>query len=45
MSLWFKTTATDGILLSSSADPVTDATTQNTFTTNLYVGDNGYLHG
>ena len=45
VSLWFKTTATGGILLSSSADPVNDATTQNTFTTNLYVGDDGYLQG
>src|SRR5581483_3540674 len=38
-------TATGGILLSSSADPITDATTANTFTTNLYIGDDGKLNG
>ncbi|MGH3165450.1 MAG: LamG-like jellyroll fold domain-containing protein, partial [Trebonia sp.] len=45
VSLWFKTTATDGVLLSSSADPVTDSTTPNAFTPNLYVGQDGDLNG
>ena len=45
VSLWFKTTATDGILLSSSVDSMANATTQNTFSTNLYVGDDGDLVG
>ena len=45
VSLWFKTTATDGVLLSSSADPVTGSTTTAAFTPNLYVGDDGHLNG
>jgi RHS repeat-associated protein len=45
VSLWFKTTATDGVLLSSSADPVTGSTTTHTFTPNLYIGQDGNLNG
>ncbi len=45
VSLWFKTTATDGVLLSTSADPVTDSTTSNAFTPNLYIGQDGELNG
>ena len=45
VSLWFKTTATDGVLLSSSAAPVTGSTTTSAFTPNLYVGQDGHLNG
>ena len=45
VSLWFKTTATDGVLLSSSADPVTGSTTTSAFTPNLYIGEDGNLNG
>ncbi|HEX5495264.1 MAG TPA: LamG-like jellyroll fold domain-containing protein [Mycobacteriales bacterium] len=45
VSLWFKTTATDGILLSSSADSIDNTTTQDIFSTNLYIGDDGQLLG
>lgn len=45
VSLWFKTTATDGILLSSSAEPISSATTTKAFAPNLYIGDDGNLVG
>ncbi|MGH3252377.1 MAG: LamG-like jellyroll fold domain-containing protein, partial [Trebonia sp.] len=45
VSLWFKTTAADGVLLSSSAAPVTASTTTGAFTPNLYIGDDGLLNG
>jgi RHS repeat-associated protein len=45
VSLWFKTTATDGVLLSSSVAPVTGSTTTSAFTPNLYVGEDGHLNG
>lgn len=45
VSLWFKTTATDEVLLSSSVDPISNASTSNTYTPNLYIGSDGYLWG
>jgi RHS repeat-associated protein len=45
VSLWFKTTGTDEVLLSSSADPVQNGTSPNAFTPNLYVGQDGLLNG
>ncbi len=45
VSLWFKTTATDGVLLSSSADSAGNATTQHAFTPNLYIDQDGDLNG
>ena len=45
VSLWFNTTATNGVLFSQSADPVTDATTTNPYSPVLYIGSSGKLHG
>jgi RHS repeat-associated protein len=45
VSLWFKTTSTDEVLLSSSVDPIGNATTADTYTPNLYIGQDGYLWG
>jgi RHS repeat-associated protein len=45
VSLWFNTTATDGVLLSSSAAPAAGTSTTTAFTPNLYVGQDGHLNG
>ena len=42
MSLWFKTTGTDEVLLSSSVDSPANGDTSNAFTPNIYVGEDGY---
>jgi RHS repeat-associated protein len=44
ISMWFKTT-TAGVLFSYQTDPITGATTSNSYTPSLYVGTDGYLHG
>jgi large repetitive protein len=44
-SLWFKTGTAGGVLLSSSADPVSAGSTANGYTPILYVGSDGYLLG
>ena len=38
VSLWFNSTATNGVLLSSSADPITDSTTTGIYNPILYIG-------
>ena len=45
VSLWFKTTGTDEVLLSSSVDSPANGDTPNAFTPNLYVGQDGLLNG
>ena len=45
VSLWFKTTGSNEVLLSSSVDPVTDTTTASTYVPNLYIGSDGHLLG
>ena len=45
VSLWFKTTGSNEVLLSSSVDPVTNTTTSSTYTPNLYIGSDGHLLG
>ena len=45
MSLWFKTTGTNEVLLSSLTDPVGNASTSSAYTPNLYIGSSGYLWG
>jgi RHS repeat-associated protein len=45
VSLWFKTTGTNEVLLSSSVDPVPGGNTTHSFTPVLYVDQNGDLTG
>jgi RHS repeat-associated protein len=45
VSLWFNTGTAGGVLLSSSADPVSAGTTTNGYTPILYIGSDGYLVG
>ena len=45
VSLWFKTTGTDEVLLSSSVDSPANGDSSNAFTPNLYVGQDGLLNG
>jgi RHS repeat-associated protein len=45
VSLWFKTTGTQEVLLSSSADSPANGDSTNAFTPNLYVGQDGLLNG
>ena len=45
VSLWFKTTGTDEVLLSSSVDSPVNGNTANAFTPNLYIGEDGLLGG
>ena len=45
VSLWFKTTGTGGVLLSSSADSIANASTAKPFTPNLYIAEDGDLNG
>jgi RHS repeat-associated protein len=45
VSLWFKTTGTDEVLLSSSVDSPANGNSSNAFTPNLYVGEDGLLNG
>ena len=45
VSLWFKTTGKDEVLLSSSVDSPANGDTSNAFTPNIYIGDDGYLAG
>ena len=44
VSLWFKTTGTDEVLFSSSADSPANGDTSNGFTPNVYVGQDGKLN-
>lgn len=44
-SLWFKTSTAGGVLVSSSADPVTAGTTSGGYTPMLYIGSDGFLLG
>jgi len=43
--LWFKTTATGGVLFGYTNTPITSATTPGQYTPSLYVGSSGDLHG
>jgi RHS repeat-associated protein len=43
VSLWFKTTATGGVLFASSAAAITSGTTSGNYVPELYVGTNGDL--
>ncbi|WP_157495360.1 LamG-like jellyroll fold domain-containing protein [Kutzneria sp. 744] len=45
LSLWFKTTAVNGVLYSSSSLPITNNTTTGFYTPGLYVGSDGKLLG
>jgi len=45
VSLWFKTTGTDEVLLSSSVDSPVNGNTANAFTPNVYIGEDGLLAG
>lgn len=45
VSLWFNTTATNGVLLSESADPITGSTTTGPYSPVLYIGSDGTLFG
>ena len=45
VSLWFKTTGTDEVLLSSSVDSPANGDSSNAFTPNLSVGQDGLLNG
>jgi RHS repeat-associated protein len=45
VSLWFKTTAANGVLFSYQADPVANGTTLANYTPALYIGSSGKLHG
>jgi hypothetical protein len=45
VSLWFNTTATNGVLFSQSADPVTSGTTTSPYSPVLYIGSDGKLLG
>ena len=45
VSLWFKTTGTDEVLLSSSVNAPAAGDTTNAFTPNLYIGEDGLLAG
>jgi large repetitive protein len=43
-SLWFQTTTDDGVLLSSSDNPLAASSTEGNFTPTLYVGSDGKLN-
>lgn len=45
VSMWFKTTAKDQVLLSYNRDAITNATTDWNYTPVLYVGSSGKLRG
>ncbi|BEL03298.1 hypothetical protein Q0Z83_014890 [Actinoplanes sichuanensis] len=47
VSMWFKTTATDGVLYGQSLEPTTStaATTKTAYNPTLYIGTNGKLLG
>src|SRR6266540_4175430 len=45
ISLWFKTTAPNGVLFSYQADPISNPTTPGNYTPALYVGASGKLYG
>jgi large repetitive protein len=45
ISLWFKTSTANGVLLSTSASAISAGTTTGGYTPLLYVGDDGKLHG
>ncbi|MFB9831444.1 LamG-like jellyroll fold domain-containing protein [Actinoallomurus acaciae] len=45
VSMWFKTTATNGVLFSAQKDPLSAGTTTTAYTPMLYVGSSGKLHG
>ena len=44
VSLWFKTTASGGVLFSSSGDPITNGTTPGNYVPELYIGSGGFLN-
>ena len=45
ISMWFKTTAPNGVLFSYQASAITSATTTGNYTPALYVGASGKLYG
>jgi RHS repeat-associated protein len=45
ISMWFKTTAPNGVLFSYQADPISNPTTPGNYTPSLYVGASGKLYG
>jgi RHS repeat-associated protein len=45
VSMWFRTTTTNGVLFSYSADPVTNGSTPGNYTPALYIGSDGRLRG
>jgi RHS repeat-associated protein len=45
VSLWFKTTATGGVLFGSSSNPISGGTTTGAYVPSLYVGSDGKLNG
>ncbi|MFE2301571.1 LamG-like jellyroll fold domain-containing protein [Streptomyces sp. NPDC059445] len=45
VSMWFKTTTANGVLLGASKDPLSAATTTGNYTPVLYVGTSGKLYG
>jgi RHS repeat-associated protein len=45
VSLWFKTTAKNGVLFSAQKDPLSAGSTTTAYTPMLYVGSTGKLHG
>jgi RHS repeat-associated protein len=44
ISLWFKTTTAGGVIFSSSADPITNGTSAQRYTSELYLGSGGDLN-
>ena len=44
ISLWFKTTTAGGVIFSSSADPITNGTSAQRYTSELYLGEGGDLN-
>ncbi|MEH1055731.1 LamG-like jellyroll fold domain-containing protein [Micromonospora sp. CPCC 206171] len=45
ISMWFKTTALNGVLFSYNGDAITKGTTTGNYTPALYIGSDGKLHG
>jgi RHS repeat-associated protein len=45
ISLWFRTTASNGVLFSYETDPISNSTTTQDYTPSLYIGSDGKLLG
>ncbi|QIY96386.2 LamG-like jellyroll fold domain-containing protein [Streptomyces sp. S1D4-11] len=45
VSMWFKTSTANGVLLGASKDPLSSGTTTGNYTPVLYVGSSGKLYG